>query len=110
MLTTAQQLFELLGAFLLAQWEYRGYDFRTHRTADAIVFSGTLGGLAIGIVLIVVDALLASSRAFADAEPRAVVPAGQPVVPHAGTVRNQAALRAILWPALGAGGSGRCYC
>lgn len=34
-----KQIFELLGAFLLTQFGYDGFDLETHRQANAIVVS-----------------------------------------------------------------------
>ena len=38
-------LFELVGAFVLSQTDYSGYDFRTHKRARAIIAIGGFGEL-----------------------------------------------------------------
>ena len=101
-----KQIFELFGAFVLSQTPYNGFDFRTHKRAHAIVFIGSTGGIAIGLVLLLIDAIIGTRRAFADVEP-AARSANRPEVPNASTTRNQAGLRALIWPGLGAMGSGR---
>lgn len=101
------QIFELFGAFILSQTDYNGFDFRTHKRAHAIVFIGSVGGIAIGLALIVIDALFGTRRAFADVEPTSGLrPLLAPEVPNARSTRNQAGLRALIWPGLGAMGSG----
>lgn len=67
------QMFELLGAFILSQTSYNGYDFRTHKRAEAILYIGTIGGIAMGLILIVFDTILGTRRAFADVEPGTLV-------------------------------------
>jgi hypothetical protein len=62
-------MFELLGAFVLSQTTWEAYDFKTHRRAEAIIYIGTIGGIAMGLALIMIDALLGTRRAFADVEP-----------------------------------------
>lgn len=101
-----KQIYELFGAFVLSQTDYKGFDFQTHKRAHAIVFIGATGGIAIGLVLILIDAIIGTRRAFADVEP-AARPANRPEIPNASSTRNQAGLRALIWPGLGAMGSGR---
>lgn len=36
-------IFELVGAFILSQTDYNGYDFRTHKRARAIIAIGGFG-------------------------------------------------------------------
>lgn len=65
-----------------------------------------------GLILIILDVLTARSYALADAEPEMAPRPGRPFraiqlhAPNAITVRNQAALRILLWPALAAIGGG----
>lgn len=79
-------MFELMGAFVLTQLNYDGFDFQTHKKAKAIVvrgrytlltaadlltlapsqFIGTIGGLSVGLVLMIIDLFLASKAAVND--------------------------------------------
>ncbi|CAD6582682.1 MAG: hypothetical protein CYPHOPRED_002100 [Cyphobasidiales sp. Tagirdzhanova-0007] len=100
-------VFELLGAFILSQTGYKGYDFQTHHEAHAIVFIGSTGGIAMGIMLLLLDVITIGARPLADVEPETgrgpKLPADIERVPHLAAHRNQAVLRTILWPFLAAG-------
>lgn len=109
-LPTDVQIFELIGGFVLSQTKFKRYDFRTHKNADAIVFIGCIGGLVIGLLLILIDYTIGNMWRVRDGPVMTAPQADwsdehKREVPHIITVRNQAAVRALIWPGLGAVGS-----
>jgi len=102
-------IIELVGGYVLTQADFSRYDFKSHKKGDAIVFIGCVGGLAIGLMLIIVDYTIGNYWRFRDGpdirrESNWSELHKRPI-PHVASVRNQAALRIIIWPAMGAVGS-----
>lgn len=91
-------MFELLGSFILSQTDFNdfAYDFRTHKNAKAIVTIGTLGGVAMGFALIVVDGITYTNKYLSDIDPP---DAGRKALNRA---RYQAVARTLLWVGLAA--------
>lgn len=106
-------LFELLGAFILTQFDYEGYDFNTHKKAEAIVFIGCIGGLIQGLALVIVDVILRGQYKINDSHNLRNVAAAikdgagnigndRRIGPDSDTIMAGCVLRTFLWPALGA--------
>ncbi|KAK9900113.1 hypothetical protein P389DRAFT_192405 [Cystobasidium minutum MCA 4210] len=96
-------IFELMGAFLLTQFGYDGYDFKTHKKAEAIVFIGGVGGAATGLALVIVDIALRANPAVNDTSAKKDASGvSTPSKPTVDTVMAGCVVRMFLWPGLAA--------